>query len=646
MNTDDTQRSDAQDVLRGLQHADSDVVRAAAFEAGDQRMAEAVPLLCRHIQSGNVGVQEAADYALRKIRGTRTIQAVLPLLRSEDVPTRNIAMDVLREIGGDDISVIQPMLRDADPDMRIFMADILGCAGKRQAVPPLCEALLKDPEVNVRYQAAVSLGNLAFPEAVDPLRQAMHDEEWVQFSVVEALTKIRAKPAIIALLQSLDDCSDLVTSVIIDGLGEIGDIKSVPVLFKSLEKASSPLRHKIVKAVVQILGGRSLSLFSAKEQERFRAYLLDALQDEDEGILTAALSGLSVMGDAEASKAIMALARKLDPDKDHDMLLSAVKALAAIGYNENFARNLVADDPFVVRLAVEACALMDDPRCRERLKETFQILDRDSQRLAAQYMAAYAGERDIPFFLEMLRKSTDSAVLKHCIYFLGARMKFIGAQEQLFDLLSHPHNDVKEAALQACIELRTSELNMRFKRLFRSGEALQRMMAIYALSRYELEQNFAELAEALEDESPQVRQRAVEAFGLPGVDTMRYIDSLVPRLHDESRDVRLTLFELLGRCETEEVIPYLVAAFNDTDEWVRIRAIESLGALKSEKSVPQLVQLLENASPLLTFKIIDVLGTIGGNTAFRALLGMMDHETPEIQQAAAEAISKIKAEQE
>lgn len=43
----------------------------------------------------------------------------------------------------------------------------------------------------------------------------------------------------------------LVSSAIIDALGGLGDIKTIPLLFNSLENVSVILRHKIVKAIVQ-----------------------------------------------------------------------------------------------------------------------------------------------------------------------------------------------------------------------------------------------------------------------------------------------------------------------------------------------------------------------------------------------------------
>jgi len=647
MNTDSTLAQNSQRILQDLQSDDTDVLRRAAFAAGDCKLLESVDLLCKGIASANIGVQEAAEYALRKIRGPRTIKSLLPLLRSDDAPLRNIAMDVLREIGVDDLSALHPLLHDADCDMRIFIADIIGSTRNHKSVTPLCDSLLKDPEVNVRYQAAVSLGNLAMPEAVDCLRQAMMDEEWVQFSVVEALTKIRADSTVTALTQALSSCSPLVSSIIIDALGEMGNIKAVPLLFKSLEKVSTPLRHKTVKSIVKILGGRSLSLLSPKDQARFRDYLLDTLHDEDDSVLMAALSGLSVMGDEAATKAIFHLAARLNPELHQDLIQAATKAIASIGFNQSFVDALHAkDDETLVHIAVDASLLMDDPLHVRHIKDIFWQHGRDIQRTAAARLAQIAGPDDVPFFLDLLDRHTDGDVLKAALFFLGNRTKTEQATDKLFSMLAHPYDDVREAALEACIALHTPQATERFKRLFKEENPQLRAMAVYALGRLHLADNLPDLRAALEDEDPHVRQVAVETFGASGPCSTEYLPILLPRLHDENKDVRVSMVSLLGACNAPEALPHLLSALNDQDDWVRIRAVEGLGHLKAVAAVPHLVQMLETSSPMLTFKIIDTLGRIGGKVAFRALLGMIDHQDPEIQHVAAEAVSSIQAEQE
>ena len=64
-------------ILEALQSNDSTTIRNAAFSAGDMVLQDAVPLLCEHIKSSNIGVQEAAEYALRKIRGPHVVAALL-----------------------------------------------------------------------------------------------------------------------------------------------------------------------------------------------------------------------------------------------------------------------------------------------------------------------------------------------------------------------------------------------------------------------------------------------------------------------------------------------------------------------------------------------------------------------------------------
>lgn len=121
---------------------------------------------------------------------------------------------------------------------------------------------------------------------------------------------------------------------------------------------------------------------------------------------------------------------------------------------------------------------------------------------------------------------------------------------------------------------------------------------------------------------------AVESFQNLGTEAATFVPQLLPRLHDEDKDVRLAVVDLLGQIGSPDVMPHIVDALKDANEWVRIRAIEALGLHKAAEAVPTLAQMLEDASPMVAFKIIEALGAIGGNVAFSVLLGMMDHEDP------------------
>ncbi|MBR4741935.1 MAG: HEAT repeat domain-containing protein, partial [Desulfovibrio sp.] len=404
-------QSSPDEILAKLKSDDSSEIRDAAFSAGDLNVREAIPQLCALVSSNNIGIQEAAEYALRKIRGTEVIEHLLPLLQSEEVAVRNVAMDILREIGPDNIESMRPYLRGEDSDLRIFVSDILGHCHHHKAADLLCEALLKDPEVNVRYQAAISLGNLAYPESVQALSQAMHDEEWVQFAVVEALAKIKDYSAITALMQLLSQSSPLVSSAIVDALGDLGDIKIVPMLLNALEKVNDALRNKIIKSVVKILSGSSLALLPNKFKTNLNSYLRSALTDSDEEVQEAALTGLKSIGTAEASQSVFDLTLTLNPETQSELYTLALETLAQLGYSNALKTALRSNNEKEIFVVMETLRFINDRAPLSDLKNAFWRINPELRRTAIQLIAKIADCQDLPFFLSVLDECEDAEII-------------------------------------------------------------------------------------------------------------------------------------------------------------------------------------------------------------------------------------------
>jgi len=635
---------DCKDLCQRLGSDDPDILRDAAFDAGESGCLEVVPFLAKLLCSHNLGVQEAADRALRKLGGKDVVNAVKPLLRSDDAPARNAAMDILRAVGAQDFPTLLELLHDTDPDIRIFASDILGSADSLLAVEPLCEALLKDPEVNVRYQAAVSLGELAFSEAATCLGKALGDEEWVQFAVIEALAKIRDASSVGALVKALDKSSDLVASMIVDALGEIGNIKAVTMLLRRMDASPEVLRNKIVKAVVHILGGKALALLAPAERERFLGYLLAALKDDEEEVQDAAVSGLGSVGGEIASEAVLDHAVRIDRDAFPERYEHAIEALRDIGLTEALGQALRegGDDR---RMAVlDVLSGLPCPECSRLLMDTFDALPADSRQAAAKSLAAIAGDEAVDFFLGLLA-CEDENLLLEAMAFLGGKMHLAIAGERLFDLLGHASDAVKEAALDACVAIGGAELDARFRTLYESVIPMDRLMAVYALGKMGVRDHLDIIRTALSDTEPDIRKIALEALGEVCGHDQNSLALIVSRLSDENRDVRLAVVELLGGCDSDKVYPYLEQALSDPDDWVRIRAIEALGNRGERQAAPRLLELAGDASKLVALKAVETLGEIGGSEAFQALLRLISVDDPELAGAAETAIARLQDEQ-
>ncbi|WP_320005800.1 HEAT repeat domain-containing protein [Maridesulfovibrio sp.] len=637
--------TDCSKVLDELKSDDNEVVREAAFLAGELKCENAVPQLADLLKSRHLGLQEAADHALRRIGGKGAVQAVVPLLRSDDAPVRNLSMDILREVGAQDFASLVALVHDEDADIRIFATDILGSTNSFMAVEPLCDALLKDPEVNVRYQAAVSLGDLANPAAARCLNKAMQDDEWVQYAVIEALAKIKHSSSVDALVQALNTSSDLVASMIVDALGEVGNIKAVTMLLRHLDKSPTALRNKIVKAIVSILGGKSLKLLSASEREKLRQYMLVALKDEDEDVQDAAISGLSYVGGEKATEEVLNLASELDPDRDRDRLTRIINDLHNVGLNDAMVAALNSGDFKKAAISIEMLSRFEGPEVSQVLMDAFGNGDRDIKRGILEALVVTAGEEAKEFFENVLESEQDGSMLKSAINFLGGKLKDADAVDGIFAQLSHSYDDVKEAALNACVAIGGEDVNRRFVELFNSDEPIDRLMAVFAMGKIDANGNLDQIRAALEDEVPDIRKIALEALHdcSSGSESMSLVFS---RLNDENRDVRLTVIELLGGCYTDEAIPYIIQALQDDDDWVQIRAAEALGEHREESALPQLITMLDSPNKLVVLKVIEVLGAIGGTMAFQALLEASNSDSDsEVIQAAEEAILRIQEEQ-
>ncbi|WP_291330341.1 HEAT repeat domain-containing protein [Desulfovibrio sp. UCD-KL4C] len=637
--------TDCARIIQDLKNEDNEIVREAAFQAGEFGCEEAVSLLAELLKTSHLGLQEAADHALRHIGGKRTVQAVVPLLRSDEAPIRNLSMDILREVGAQDFPSLVALVHDDDPDIRIFATDILGSSDSFMAVEPLCDALLKDPEVNVRYQAAVSLGDLENPAASKCLNKAMQDDEWVQYAVIEALAKIKHSSSVDALVKALNTSSDLVASMIIDALGEVGNIKAVTMLLRHLDTSPTALRNKIVKAIVGILGGKSLQLLSATEREKLREYMLIALKDEDIEIQDAAITGLGFVGGEKAMDEVLKLASELDPDRDIDRLSEIVSSLSNMKMNKSLIDALNNGSFKKAAIAINVLSKLEDDGVSQVLMDAFDGKERDLKRGILDALVNTAGEESKDFFVKVLDSEQDGTMLKTAIEFLGQKIEAKDEAERIFELLTHSYDDVKEAALDACVSIGGEKINQKFIELFTSEEPLERLMSVFAMGKLDAVGNIGLIQKALEDEVPDIRKIALEALSDCSTG-MTSLPLIVSRLNDENRDVRLTVIELMGKCYNSEVIPYIIQALLDDDDWVQIRAAEALGKHREEEALPNLIPMLDSPNKLVVLKVIEALGAIGGTLAFQSLLEASNSGgDPEIMQAAEDAIFEIQEKQ-
>jgi len=143
------------------------------------------------------------------------------------------------------------LLCDEDRFVKSHAALALGSIGE-PAVNPLLRAL-REGDGNLRWGAAIALGKIRDPRAVEPLIWALADKyENVRAESASALGAI-GKPALGSLVRFLKFSEGPERLEVVSALGELRDTDAIQPLIQMLESADEDERKAIADALDAIL---------------------------------------------------------------------------------------------------------------------------------------------------------------------------------------------------------------------------------------------------------------------------------------------------------------------------------------------------------------------------------------------------------
>lgn len=175
-------------------------------------------------------------------------------------------------------------------------------------------AKLKKRDLNIRREAAETLGEIGDPRAVEPLIKALGDAWYIRWKVEDALVRI-GSPAVEALIRVFEKEKVLIRCEVAKVLARIGDRRAVEPLIKALEDENSYIRKVAINALGKIGDTRRL------EQ------LIKAFRDEDWSVRCEVVVVLGEIGDP---RAVEPLIRALE-DESLFVKWQAAEALVRIG---------------------------------------------------------------------------------------------------------------------------------------------------------------------------------------------------------------------------------------------------------------------------------------------------------------------------
>jgi len=182
-------------LLADLTGEEPSVRRAAA--RGLAAYPEAAMAACDRLEvEGSPSVQAVLFTTLIHLQSPAVAGRLAALLRSEDAPLRNAAIEALQEMPDAVAPHFKNLLSDGDSDVRIFAVNILGALRHAQAPEWLAGVVRADQHVNVCAAAVDALAEIGGPEALedlDALRHRFHGNTFMEFAIDAAIRRIEGQ---------------------------------------------------------------------------------------------------------------------------------------------------------------------------------------------------------------------------------------------------------------------------------------------------------------------------------------------------------------------------------------------------------------------------------------------------------------------
>jgi HEAT repeat protein len=180
--------------LAGLHDVDEQVRWASARALGG--LPDHAQALARALAAeSSPRVREAMLTSLSRM-GPQGLGAITPLLRSDDASLRTAALDVLRIEVVRANDVLEPLLADADSDVRILSCELARSLPSGVASALLCNLLKHEGDINVCAAAVEVLAEVGQADALPVLAESAQrfpESPFLTFAIRMASERIRTQ---------------------------------------------------------------------------------------------------------------------------------------------------------------------------------------------------------------------------------------------------------------------------------------------------------------------------------------------------------------------------------------------------------------------------------------------------------------------
>ncbi|MBF0549792.1 MAG: HEAT repeat domain-containing protein [Deltaproteobacteria bacterium] len=573
-------------------------------EIADLGIPEANFIILEGLADSSARVRSLVAEILLEIADEGIIENLIERLRDETPGIRSQVMIILTKLCMTALNQLEAALNDADPDIRIFVANILGNAGLIEALPALKKALT-DVEENVRYAAVEAMGKIGATEAI-PLLLDILGDEWARYPAVESLGLLGAGEAV-PYLREIFEADEWVRHVVIEALGNIGDSGQIDFLLQQLTSDNEMILQAAFTALAKIEQKQPSGVLVRVQEMGIDAeeIITSSLMTHEPDVKISAIWSLGLIGQ---ERHLSLLLEQLS-EPDEDVREAARRALVSFGSRQIDAILLPypKQEPEVQKMLLDILGEIGDKRAISLVSEALQRGNDAMREVAAKTLAVFKDRSVVDLLIPHLN-DPHSNVRSACAYTLGT-LRAVKATRYLMPLLEDTYQDVREAASEALGRIGTGEV------------------ARHA-------------APLLKHPRMEVRQAAVQCLGL--IMGRRVDNYLMDALGNADRGVRRFSANMLGKRKVTPALKPLTVALLDEDWQVRKSAVSALGSLGEPSSVDPLIDSLRDENLWVRYSAAIALGRSGQDKARRHLRRCLKEDVGPVKIAAIGALQCLK----
>ncbi|PWB68641.1 hypothetical protein C3F09_11245 [candidate division GN15 bacterium] len=622
------------ELLARLQSPDFYEREEAVKELGTYQEDEAVAGLVIAIEDPDLGIRELAANLLCTMKSGTAAQLLCSFLAHLDISTRNLAAEILVRMGADAVPALTETLKSDDYDVRKFAVDVLGLIRDERAIEPLCQRLWDD-NANVVCSAAEALGEIGSPAAVPHLLAVYEKIEDVRMPAIEALGKIGDHAALEHLYRCLGTDDPMILYAVIDAIGQIGNLDSMPYLQKFMNQPELPIAETAMCAAIKISVRNHGRIGCDLPLDRFTDFLFDGVKKGNVEITEFTLSRLSHWYGSHVIENLLTVLDCVDDTK----LGKISEALVLVGrsYSELMIEHLLrAGRESKLRLLEVIKHFIDETIARQLLPLANDP-EPDVRRQVA-YLLGVSGCRDAVPVLRALTKDGTGHVRAAAYAALG----WLATDEDLgfiMDGLSDKYGDVREAAAGAMIIVGGPKVVARLTSELYQDDVERQRLAVIALGWIGEREVIEPLLQAVNHQDPGVRKSAITA--LSKFDSIGSVEPLLVALTDENSGVRKAAVTTLVALKKDAAANDIRFLLSDPDIWVRYHTIMAIAECGNRSAASFLIPLLQDEQDIVKIAAAKALASLGASDALPALSKLSQERNKDVVEAGDMAVTAL-----